>query len=66
MESEKIPEAVKKAIEMAGRLKKTYKSGSKGMTTCPICGGTVTFVIAGKRKHVHATCMKPGCLRFME
>lgn len=40
---------------------------ARARKTCPECGGTVHFALAGYRNHLHMACETPDCImRMME
>jgi len=70
-EADRLCENIEKAREAItarlGRWRRGDPSAA-GLIDCPVCGGreTLGYRRAGSNGHVHARCLTPGCVSWME
>ena len=49
------------------KLKSEHSEGAAGSVPCPVCSeGELSYTVSGVNQHVHMSCSKDGCVRFME
>jgi hypothetical protein len=41
------------------------KQGSGGEIDCPLCGGTLHYIVSAGNHHIHGKCETTGCLTWM-
>ncbi len=65
---ENLGKARKAIVAHLGGPWKRGTPGSRGVISCPVCGGATTlhFSRAGLNGHIHARCATVGCVSWME
>lgn len=48
------------------QIKRRNKRGTNGTEGCPLCGGTLHWMIAAYNGHIRASCQTKDCVSLME
>ena len=67
-ENELIDRWIKGVIDARKKINEKHgkQRGIRGFIECPFCGGELHYTISKFNGHVHAACITPDCLRWVE
>jgi hypothetical protein len=62
----KTMQAREAIVDHLGGPWKKGMAGSRGAIVCPICQGELRFTRSGYNGHIHASCLTPNCVSWIE